>query len=58
MLDIADGIDGRSFCPLGDAASWALRSNVQLFRAEFEQHVVEGRCPAHQDHRLVAGMRR
>lgn len=58
MLDIADGIDGRSFCPLGDAASWALRSNVQLFRAEFEQHVVEGRCPAEQDHRLVAGMRR
>ena len=58
MLDIADGIDGRSFCPLGDAASWALRSNVQLFRAEFEQHVVDGRCPAEQDHRLVSGMRR
>jgi NADH-quinone oxidoreductase subunit F len=45
MLDICDGIDGRSFCPLGDAASWALRSNVKLFRDEFEQHVTEGRCP-------------
>jgi NADH-quinone oxidoreductase subunit F len=45
LLDIADGIDGRSFCPLGDAAAWALRSNVKLFREEFEQHVVDGRCP-------------
>ena len=58
MLDIADGIDGRSFCPLGDAASWALRSNVKLFRDEFERHVVEGRCPVEHDHRLVAGVRR
>jgi NADH-quinone oxidoreductase subunit F len=44
LLDIADGIDGRSFCPLGDAASWALRSNVKLFRDEFQAHVDEGRC--------------
>ena len=58
MLDIADGIDGRSFCPLGDAASWALRSNVKLFRDEFEQHVVDGRCPVATEHRMVAGVRR
>jgi NADH-quinone oxidoreductase subunit F len=58
MLDIADGIDGRSFCPLGDAASWALRSNVKLFREEFEQHVAQGRCPAATEHRIVAGVRR
>src|SRR5688500_2799176 len=58
MLDIADGIDGRSFCPLGDAASWALRSNVKLFRDEFEQHVADGRCPAATEHRMVAGVRR
>ena len=58
LLDISNGIDGRSFCPLGDAAAWALRSNVKLFREEFEQHVVDGRCPAEDDHRLVAGMRR
>jgi NADH-quinone oxidoreductase subunit F len=54
LLDIADGIDGRSFCPLGDAAAWALRSNVKLFREEFEQHVVDGRCPFdHDDAELV-----
>ena len=57
MLDIADGIDGRSFCPLGDAASWALRSNVKLFREEFERHVVEGRCPFDDEHRTLVGAR-
>lgn len=57
LLDIANGIDGRSFCPLGDAASWALRSNVKLFREEFEQHVTQGRCPFEGDHLAYAGVR-
>jgi NADH-quinone oxidoreductase subunit F len=57
LLDIADGIDGRSFCPLGDAASWALRSNVKLFRDEFEQHVADGRCPFDGDFGTVPGAR-
>ena len=57
LLDICDGIDGRSFCPLGDAASWALRSNVKLFRDEFQQHVDEGRCPFDGDHRMLVGAR-
>jgi NADH-quinone oxidoreductase subunit F len=55
LLDIADGIDGRSFCPLGDAASWALRSNVKVFREEFEQHVVDGRCPFEPEERNLVG---
>jgi len=58
LLDIADGIDGRSFCPLGDAASWALRSNVKLFRDEFDQHVVDGRCPFEGEHKVLVGGRR
>ena len=57
LLDIADGIDGRSFCPLGDAASWALRSNVTLFREEFERHVVDGRCPFEGEHKELVGAR-
>jgi NADH-quinone oxidoreductase subunit F len=57
LLDIANGIDGRSFCPLGDAASWALRSNVQLFREEFEQHVVDGQCPFDGEHKVLVGAR-
>ncbi|HEX2240149.1 MAG TPA: NADH-quinone oxidoreductase subunit NuoF [Actinomycetota bacterium] len=58
LLDIADGIDGRSFCPLGDAASWALRSNVKLFREEFQQHVDQHGCPFGADHRTLAGVSR
>jgi NADH-quinone oxidoreductase subunit F len=57
LLDIANGIDGRSFCPLGDAASWALRSNVKLFREEFEQHVVDGQCPFDGEHKVLVGAR-
>ena len=57
LVDIANGIDGRSFCPLGDAASWALRSNVQLFRSEFEHHVTEGRCPFEGELTTVSGSR-
>ena len=57
LVDIANGIDGRSFCPLGDAASWALRSNVQLFRPEFERHVTEGRCPFEGELTTVSGSR-
>jgi NADH-quinone oxidoreductase subunit F len=57
MLDIANGIDGRSFCPLGDAAAWALRSNVKLFREEFELHVTEGGCPFEGELKEVAGVR-
>lgn len=60
LVDIADGIDGRSFCPLGDAAAWALRSNVKLFRDEFERHVAEHRCPyeeEHGRHKELVGMR-
>jgi NADH-quinone oxidoreductase subunit F len=57
LLDIADGMDGRSFCPLGDAASWALRSNVKLFRGEFERHVADGRCPMEEEHLAFAGTR-
>ena len=57
LLDIADGMDGRSFCPLGDAAAWALRSNVKLFKEEFEQHVAEGRCPFGDDYRAFEGPR-
>jgi len=58
LLDIANGIDGRSFCPLGDAASWALRSNVKLFLHEFQEHVDLGRCPAEEEHKVLVGARR
>jgi NADH-quinone oxidoreductase subunit F len=45
LLDICNSMDGKCFCPLGDASSWAVRSNVKLFVDEFQEHVRLGRCP-------------
>jgi len=55
LLDICDGMDGKCFCPLGDASSWAVRSNVKLFRDEFQEHVDLGRCPFDDDESMLVG---
>lgn len=44
LLDICDNISGKSFCPLGDAATSLVTSGIRLFREEFEYHVKHGRC--------------
>jgi NADH-quinone oxidoreductase subunit F len=55
LLDICDAMDGTCFCPLGDASSWAVRSNVKLFRDEFQAHVDEGRCPFGDEAAMLVG---
>jgi NADH-quinone oxidoreductase subunit F len=45
ITSITRGIGGNSLCALGDAAVGPARSSVERFRAEFERHVSEGRCP-------------
>lgn len=44
LLDICDNISGKSFCPLGDAATSSITSGIKLFREEFEYHVKHGHC--------------
>jgi NADH-quinone oxidoreductase subunit F len=44
LLDICDNISGKSFCPLGDAATCSITSGIKLFREEFEYHVQHGCC--------------
>ncbi len=44
LLDICDNISGKSFCPLGDAATSSITSGIKLFRSEFEYHVKHGHC--------------
>jgi NADH-quinone oxidoreductase subunit F len=44
LLDICDGIAGKSFCPLGDAAVGPVQSSVQRFRDEYEFHIREKKC--------------
>jgi NADH-quinone oxidoreductase subunit F len=41
LWDIANKIDGRTICPLGDAAAWPVVSSIRHFRSEFEQLVVK-----------------
>jgi NADH-quinone oxidoreductase subunit F len=55
LLDICNSMDGKCFCPLGDASSWAVRSNVKLFWEEFEQHVALGRCPFDDHDEMLVG---
>lgn len=50
LLDICDNISGKSFCPLGDAATSPVVSGIKLFREEFEEHVRLGGCPKQMSH--------
>jgi NADH-quinone oxidoreductase subunit F len=39
LKDVADNIEGRTICALGDAAAWPVQSFLKHFREEFEYHV-------------------
>lgn len=39
LWDIQSKIDGKTICPLGDAASWPVASAIRHFRAEFEEYI-------------------
>ncbi|CAB1129338.1 NADH:ubiquinone oxidoreductase subunit F [Candidatus Hydrogenisulfobacillus filiaventi] len=45
LLDIADNMAGKCFCPLGDASLGFLVSALEHFRDEFVAHVTEKGCP-------------
>ena len=40
MLDLCDNIEGKSFCPLGDAAAWPIQSAIKRFPEDFKKHLV------------------
>ena len=40
LLDLCDNIEGKSFCPLGDAASWPIQSAVKKFPEDFRKHLI------------------
>jgi NADH-quinone oxidoreductase subunit F len=39
LWDIQTKIDGKTICPLGDAASWPVASAIRHFRSEFEDYI-------------------
>nr|WP_315473240.1 NADH-quinone oxidoreductase subunit NuoF [uncultured Undibacterium sp.] len=41
---VADGIQGRTICALGDAAAMPVRAFVKNFREEFEYHIEHKHC--------------
>ena len=41
---IANNIQGRTICALGDAAAMPVRAFVKNFRSEFEHHIVHKTC--------------
>ena len=45
VLDIADNINGKSFCALGDGAASPIISSLKYFRDEYDEHIRLGRCP-------------
>jgi NADH-quinone oxidoreductase subunit F len=45
LLSIADNINGKTLCALGDAAAGPVTSFVKKFRADFEAHIRGGKCP-------------
>jgi len=45
LMDVVDNIEGNTFCALGDSISIPVRSYLETFRAEFEEHVKLQCCP-------------
>ncbi|HKQ51877.1 MAG TPA: NADH-quinone oxidoreductase subunit NuoF [Pyrinomonadaceae bacterium] len=39
ILDLCDNIEGKSFCPLGDAAAWPIQSAIKKFPEDFKRHL-------------------
>lgn len=39
LWDIQSKIEGKTICPLGDAASWPVASAIRHFRSEFEEYI-------------------
>ncbi|HEY0004575.1 MAG TPA: NADH-quinone oxidoreductase subunit NuoF [Pyrinomonadaceae bacterium] len=39
ILDVCDNIEGKSFCPLGDAAAWPIQSAIKKFPEDFKRHL-------------------
>jgi NADH-quinone oxidoreductase subunit F len=44
LNSLADNIQGRTICALGDAAAMPVRAFIKHFRAEFEHHIAHKTC--------------
>ncbi|MEE9157483.1 MAG: NADH-ubiquinone oxidoreductase-F iron-sulfur binding region domain-containing protein, partial [Gammaproteobacteria bacterium] len=44
LIDVANKIEGRTICALGDAAAWPVQSFIKHFRDEFAYHINHKKC--------------
>jgi len=42
LVDVANNIEGRTICALGDAAAWPVQSFLKHYRHEFEHYINHG----------------
>jgi len=45
LLNVANNIEGRTICALGDAAAWPVQSFLKHYRDEFIHHIEHGSFP-------------
>ena len=45
LVEVADQIEGRSFCALGDAAAWPVKAFIRQFPEEFDYWIEHGKSP-------------
>lgn len=45
LVDVANNIEGRTICALGDAAAWPVQSFIKHFRDEFQYYIDHGHAP-------------
>ncbi len=44
LSDVANVMNGRTFCPLGDGAAGVVLAMIKHFRNEFEEHIKDKKC--------------
>jgi NADH-quinone oxidoreductase subunit F len=52
LLDVAGKMEGQTICAFADAAAWPIQGLLRHFRADFEAHVRERKCPFPQSFEL------
>lgn len=53
LTQVADQIEGRSFCALGDAAAWPVKAFIRQFPEEFQYWIEHGKSPVRSEASLA-----
>jgi len=52
LLDVAGKVEGHTICAFADAAAWPIQGLLRHFRADFEAHIREKKCPMSESFEL------